>query len=220
MEPDNPLLDDYVLGLAESERPRVCFLPTASGDSEDYIERFLMAFRDRAELSTLTLSRLDRLDARRFLLSQDVVYVGGGSTVNLLARWREHRLDAVLREAWRGGVVLAGISAGAMCWFEGGVTDSFGPLEPLADGLGFLPGSFCPHYDGEPERPQAYRAAISEGLPAGLAVDDGAAAHFLGGALHAAVASRPSASVRRVELRDGRVVEEAMHTAYLGPGAA
>jgi len=216
MEPDNPLLDEYILGLARREHPRVCFLPTASGDSEGYVEQFHSAFSGRAETSELALFRLDGRDLRAFVLNQDVIYVGGGSTVNLLALWRIHGLDAWLEEANAAGVVLAGISAGALCWFEAGVTDSYGPLGALHDGLGLLRGSFCPHYDGEPARPEAYRTAVAEGLPAGLAADDGVAAHFVDGTLRAAVTSRPHATLHRVERCSGRVLETPLPTHHLG----
>ena len=216
MEPDNPLLDDYVLDLARRDHPRVCFVPTASGDSEDYVQRFHEAFAGRAKTSELTLFRLDGRDVRGFLLHQDVIYVGGGSTVNLLALWRAHGLDVLLAEAGEAGVVLAGISAGALCWFEAGVTDSYGPLRPIHDGLGLLPGSFCPHYDGEPGRREAYRSAVADGLPAGLAADDGVAAHFVDGVLHSAVASRSNGTLHRVDRCNGRVLQTALPTRYLG----
>jgi dipeptidase E len=215
-EPENPLLDDYILGLARRQHPRVCFIPTASGDSEGYIERFHGAFSGRAEASELALFRLDGRDLRTFVLNQDVIYVGGGSTVNLLALWRIHGLDLLLKEANQAGVVLAGISAGALCWFEGGVTDSYGPLRPLHDGLGLLRGSFCPHFDTEPERPAAFHAAVGQGLPAGLAASDGAAAHFSDGVLRAAVTSHPQATLRRVEWCNGRILETPLPTRYLG----
>jgi dipeptidase E len=208
MEPRNPRLDDHVLSLARRRRPRVCFVPTASGDSPGYVRRFLRAFpRRRAEASVLSLFRRDARDLEAFVLAQDVVYVGGGSTVNLLAVWRAHGLDAILRRAWRRGTVLAGVSAGALCWFEGGTTDSFGPIAPLRDGLGFLPGTFSPHYDGEADRRPRYHRAVAGGLPAGLACDDGAAVCFEGRRLVGAVASRRDAKAYRVERRGGRVVE-------------
>ena len=216
MEPENPLLDDYVLGLARREHPRVCFVPTASGDSELLVECFGEVFAGRVVPSTLELFRLDGRDLRRFVLEQDVVYVGGGSTVNLLTLWRVHGLDMIFREAVEEGVVLAGVSAGALCWFEGGITDSYGPLRPLRDGLGLLRGSFCPHYDGEPGRPEAYRSAVADGLPAGLAADDGVAAHFVDGRLRAAVSSRPGAGLHRVERCSGRVLQTPLPTRFLG----
>jgi len=175
--------------IAGPARPRICFLPTATGDSADYVVRFYEAFRERAEPSHLELFGRPRRDIRDFLLGQDVVYVGGGNTANMLAIWRVHGVDAVLREAWERGIVLAGISAGSICWFEGGVTDSFGDeLAPLPC-LGFLPGSNCPHYDSEPQRRPTYRRLVDAGeLPPGLAAEDGAGLHFVGAELAEAVA--------------------------------
>jgi peptidase E len=220
MEPRNRRLDDYVLGRCASRRPKVCFLGTASGDSDRYAQRFLRAFpARRAQASVLSLFRRDGTDPAKHLLAQDVIYVGGGNTANMLAVWRLHGVDRALRAAWRAGVVLTGVSAGALCWFEGGTTDSFGGLKPLHDGLGFLPGSFSPHYDGEPGRRPAYHAAVAAGLPtglaAGLACDDGAAVHFVGLRLVAAVASRPGASAYRVERRGRSVVETVLPTRLL-----
>ena len=196
----DPLLDDFVLGLAGPARPRVCFLGTATGDSPQYAVRFYAAFRERAESSHLELFGRPRQDLRDFLLAQDVVYVGGGNTANMLAIWRVHGVDAILREAWKRGIVLAGISAGSICWFEAGVTDSFGDeLAPLRC-LGFLPGSNCPHYDSEPERRPTYRRLVDGGeLPPGLAADDGVALHFAGTELAEAVGERREAGAFRVE---------------------
>ena len=127
MESDNPLLDDYVLSLVGSDKPRICFLPTASGDSDSYIVSFYNAFGgSRAAPTHLSLFRRTIDDLRAFILDQDIVYVGGGNTANLLAIWRVHELDEVLREAWLNGVILCGLSAGSVCWFESGVTDSYG----------------------------------------------------------------------------------------------
>jgi peptidase E len=156
MEPENPLLDEFVLSLARRERPRVCYVGTAGGDSELYAATFYRAFA-ALDCRPADLGLFERrvADLRAFVLDQDVVYVGGGNTASLLAVWRAHGLDAVLAEAWREGVVLCGISAGMNCWFEQSVTDSFDVafLAPLHDGLGLLAGSACPHYDGEERRP-------------------------------------------------------------------
>jgi peptidase E len=208
MEARNPRMDDHILALCGARRPRVCFVPTASGDAATYVARFERAFRRRrARTSVLSLFRRDAGDLAARVLAQDVVYVGGGSTFNLLALWRAHGLDRALAAAWRAGVVLAGVSAGALCWFEGGTTDSFGPFAPLHDGLGLLPGSFSPHYDAESGRRRVHHAAIRDGLPDGWACDDGAALHFVGRRLHAAVASRPGPKAWRIE-RDGPRVRE------------
>jgi len=142
----------------------------------------------------------------------------GGNTANLLALWRVHGLDRLLRDAWASGAILAGISAGMNCWFDASTTDSFGGLGLLADGLGLVPGSACPHYDGESERRPHYHRALLDGFPAGYAVQDGAALHFVGRELVGAVASRPDARAYRVEVRDGQVVEEAIPTRFSARG--
>src|SRR5687767_8451201 len=149
MEPENTLLDDFILSLARRKPARICFIPTASADSANYIVKFYRAFTGRAVPVDLTLfdaPSLPRVPARTadlaaFVAEQDVFYVGGGSTANMLAIWRTHGLDELLRNAWRRGAVMSGISAGMLCWFEGGLTDSFGGIEPLHDGLGLIPGS-------------------------------------------------------------------------------
>jgi peptidase E len=211
-------LDAYTLRLTRKSRPRVCFVPTASGDSVQYVAKFRRAFRGRAEASFLSLFRRDGRDLREFLLSQDVIYVGGGNTANLLAVWRLHGVDAILREAWRRGVVLTGISAGMLCWFESCVTDSFGPLARLDDGMGLLPGSACPHYDGEAERRPTYQRLVGEGMAGGYAADDYAALHFVGRKLHRCVASRPGAGCYRVRRVRGKVEETVLATKLLREG--
>ncbi len=209
MEPENPLLDDYVLGLTGKGRPRVCFLPTASADSDSYTQRFYKAFKKpRAIPSHLGLFKRDRTDLRRFLLGQDVIYVGGGNTANMLAIWRVHGIDKILMEAWKAGIVLCGISAGMICWFESSCTDSFGGLAALRDGLGFISGSACPHYDGEKYRRRTFHRLIHEKkLPAGYAADDGAALSFVGSRLAEVVTSRSDARAYRVDGDEGEAGE-------------
>jgi dipeptidase E len=202
MEPDNPRLDAFVLALARSSPPRVCFVPTASGDSERYVAMFYRAFAALdCTPSDLTLFDRGVDDLEAFVLAQDVVYVGGGNTASMLAVWRAHGLDAILRRAWAEGVVLAGISAGMNCWFEESVTDSFGTcLAPLHDGVGLVAGSCCPHYDGEEQRRPAYRRLVAGGeLRPGWAADDGAALVFAATELAEVVSSRPDAAAYRVE---------------------
>jgi dipeptidase E len=215
MEPENPLLDEYILTLARRPRPRVCFVPTASGDAITYVTSFYRAFA-RLDADPIDLPLFDRGadDLREFVLAQDVVYVGGGNTANLLAVWRLHGLDAILREALDAGAVLCGISAGMNCWFEASTTDSFGPdIAPLHDGLGFIGGSACPHYDGEPQRRPTYRRLVDDGFPPGWAADDSAALRFdARGALVEAVSSRPGAGAYRVE--PGREIP--LDTRFLG----
>ena len=217
-EPDNPLLDRYVLSLARRERPRVCFVATASGDSEGYVARFYRAFAEH-DCRPADLGLFDRRvgDLRRFVLEQDVVYVGGGNTASLLAVWRTHGLDSILREALDAGAVLCGVSAGMNCWFQASTTDSFGPeLAPLHDGLDFVAASACPHYDNEAQRRPLYHRLVADGFPAGYAADEGAALHFdSAGALVEAVASRESARGYRVD-PDGTAAEQPLPTRYLG----
>ncbi|MFH8569900.1 Type 1 glutamine amidotransferase-like domain-containing protein [Streptomyces sp. NPDC017993] len=207
---DDTLIDDHVLATAGRPRPKICFLPTASGDAQGYIEAFHAAFGARdCEPSHLALFRRTEPDLRTFVLAQDIVYVGGGNTANMLAVWRLHGLDAVLREAYEAGVLLCGISAGACCWFESALSDSFGPPAPLSDGLGLLPGSVCPHYDSEPARRPGYRAAVNSGaLPGGWAIDDGAAGVFTDGRPVDVVTRRPGATLRRVSVGEGGAVAE------------
>jgi peptidase E len=217
MEPENPALDRHVLALTGVPRPKVAFVPTASGDADGYVTRFYDAFKPLdCEPSHLGLFRRTIGDLREFVLAQDVVYVGGGNTLNMLSLWRLHGLDAVFREAWERGVVLAGLSAGALCWFEEGVTDSLGPLAPIP-ALGLLPGSLCVHYDGEADRRPTFHALLAEGkLGAGYAADDGAALCFEGTALREVVTSRPAARAYRVELGPEGVVERALPVRFLG----
>ena len=219
MEPDTPLLDDFVLSLARRPAPRVCFVATAGGDSPQYVRDFYRAFAPRdCRPSDLALFERRVSDLRAFVLDQDVIYVGGGSTANLMAVWRTHGLDRILAEAWHAGIVLCGISAGMNCWFRESVTDSFdlGRLAPLKDGMRLIDASACPHYDGEPLRRPTYQRLVREGLPAGYAADDGAALHFAGEVLKEVVSSRPNAAAYRVERRGDEVVEERLTTRYLG----
>lgn len=211
MEPRDPRMDDAILALARKRRPAVCFVPTASGDADTYVRRFQAAFpARRARTCTLSLFRRDGSELREQLLAQDVIYVGGGNTLNMLAVWRLHGVDRLLREAWRRGTVLAGVSAGALCWFESGLTDSFGPaLAPFEGGLGLLPGSACPHYDAEALRRPRYTELVARGdLPAGYAIDDGAGAFFAGRRLARCATTKPGARVWRVAREGRHSVEE------------
>jgi dipeptidase E len=193
----SPRFEDAVLELGGR---RVCFVPTASGDENWQLVRFYESFAGRAEASHVSFNPWPQADLREHVLAQDAVYVSGGNTANALAIWRVHGFDAVLREAWERGVLLCGWSAGMICWFEAGVTDSFGPeLAGMRDGLGLLPGSACPHYDCEERRRPVYRELVADGFPPGYAADDGAALHFVGTELHEVVAVTPDARAYRVE---------------------
>ncbi|WP_409369149.1 Type 1 glutamine amidotransferase-like domain-containing protein [Lysinibacillus sp. 38-6] len=217
MEPENPLLDQYILKQAKKTTPKICFLATASGDSENYISRFYQFFEKQdCQPSHLSLFNPPTRDLERFLLEKDIIYVGGGNTKNLLILWQEWGIDAIVRKAWEQGIVLAGISAGSICWFEEGVTDSYGDgLEPLKC-LGLLKGSNCPHYDGESERRPAYQQLVATNrITPGIATDDGVALHFIDEELSQIVSSRPNAKAYKVN-DDQNITEIELETKYLG----
>ncbi len=215
-------LDRLVLTLTGRAVPRICFLPTASGDPREQATRFYERYAGwPCEPSILSLFHLgrDRIDPVEHLLAQDAIYVGGGSMRNLLAVWREHGVDEAMRAAWERGVVLAGLSAGAMCWFRGGITVS-GGAPAVATGLGLLEGTMSVHLDSEPERLPVYRAAVAAGrLEAGYAAADGAGLLFAGPRLQACLVSRPGARVLRVRRGpNGEVSQQPMPVKLL-PGA-
>ena len=219
MEPTNPLLDQYVLDQTRKRRPRVCFFPHATDDAVRYSHNFFQAFTKlECAPSVLSLFQTPPMpDMADFLLSQDAIYVGGGNTKSMLALWREWGLDAILRQCYEQGVVLAGISAGANCWFDAFITDSATPdLSAMHNGLGFIPGSFCPHYDGEVNRRPTYQRLIADGEVAdGIACDDGAAAHFVDGTLHRIVSSRAKARGYQLRNQNGVADERVLDTDYL-----
>src|SRR6201987_4623223 len=190
MESGNPLLDDHVMALTGVARPRVCFLPTASGDADHYIVRFYRHFAaSRCEPSHISLFRRETsvADPRAHLLAQDLIYVGGGSVISLLGTWRAHGLDSVLREAWQSGVVLCGGAAGSLCWFSAAVSGFLRGASRTVDGLGLMPWSNAVHYGKEPERRAAYHRAVAGGIAPGYGVGDGAALRFVGSELAAVV---------------------------------
>jgi peptidase E len=190
----------FVLGLSGKERPRVCLVPTASAESPDLLVRFYAELSGFAECSHISFFPWPPDGLRELVLSQDALFVSGGNTANMLAIWRAHGFEHVVREAWEQGVVLAGSSAGMICWFEAGVTDSYGPqLDGMRDGLGFLPGSACPHYNGEERRRPVYQELVAAGFPSGIAADDAVGLHFVGTELKEAVAAREGGRAYRVE---------------------
>jgi dipeptidase E len=218
--PPDRAVCEFILRLATErggERPRICILPTASGDTSDLIQSFYQAFGDRpCEPSDVSLFRLGRrpMALRDHLLAQDLIYVGGGSMVNLLAVWEAHDIASILSLAWRQGIVLAGQSAGAMCWFQAGITKSSGkPLE--AAGLGLLGGSLCVHYNNEPERRAAYLEAVEDGMPAGYGLDDYAGLLWEGEDSPSAVTARRGARAYKVSKHDQEVVESPLPARFL-----
>lgn len=200
-ERDNFKLERYILDACGKAKPRVLFVPTASGEDVNYIARFYESYaRFGVALDVLRFFRRTPADLHAFLEPFDIVHVGGGNTRSMLAVWRYWGLDVQLRDALQRGTLLCGSSAGAICWFEAGVTDSVAGELTVAPCLGFSAGSYCPHYDGEVERRPAYRRFVESGaIAAGYACDDGAGLHLIDGALEAVVSARPDACAYRVE---------------------
>lgn len=224
MERDCSPLDDYVLSLTKARRPRVCFLPTASGDADHYVVRFYRRFSALCEASHISMFRRDHGghdvedDLAAHLLAQELIYVGGGNVVSMLGVWRAHGLDDVLRQAWRKGIVLCGPSAGSLCWFEEALSAFHGPPRRVR-GLGLLPYSNCVHYDAEPARRAEYHSLVGDGMRPGFAVEDGVALHFEGTRLRRVVSSRANGSAYHVQRMGERVTESTLEVCYLGSGA-
>jgi peptidase E len=221
MEKEGSLLDDYVLSLTGSPRPRVCFLPTASGDADHYVVRFYRRFSPDCDASHVSLFRRDQGtggvedDLATHLLSQDLIYVGGGNVISMLGAWRAHGLDAILRRAWRRGIVMCGPSAGSLCWFEQALS-AFHGAPRVVRGLGLLPYSNCVHYDAELARREEYHRFVADGMRPGFAVEDGVALHFRGTSLERVVSSRASGSAFLVEPSGKHVRETRLPADDLG----
>lgn len=217
MEPENPLLDAFFFKLTGKPEPKVCFVGTAGGDDTAYIQKFYTAMKDRSvEPSHLSLFKAPLGSLRDYVFAKDLIYVGGGNTRNLLVLWKEWGLDKIFREAYESGIVFGGVSAGSLCWFEQGVTDSIPGSLTALNCLGFLPGSNCVHYDGESERRRSYQSLIKAGMKSGIACDDGVAAYSVDEQIVEFVSSRPHAKAYRVELVDGRPEETLIQPRYLG----
>lgn len=216
MEPEVDLLDRFILSLSEKKDPKVCFIGTGSGDSERYRDNFYSAYKKLpCQPTHLSLFKPPTRDFESFIRDQDIVHVGGGNTKNLLCLWKEWGLDKVLLSAYQSGLILTGMSAGMICWFEECVTDSYGDqLKPL-DGLGILKGSACPHFDGEADREPTYLKLLNERkIKGGLALDDGAGALYLNENLDGCFSSRKTA--RALLFSDGSEAKKMLPTKYLG----
>jgi peptidase E len=218
MEPENPLLDQYILNQCKKKTPKICFIPTASGDQKDYIDDFYTAFGKMECIpSHISFFEANFEDLEKFVLEQDIIYVGGGSTRNMLLIWEDWGFDKVLKKAYENGIILTGLSAGSNCWFEESVTDPLNaPLYKL-NGLGLLKGSHCPHYSEEEKRRPAYQQMIARGqIQEGYAIDDSAAIHFVDGFLYKAVSSVVSSQAYSVVKEIGVIVEKPIETIFLG----
>jgi dipeptidase E len=193
-------------------------IPTATGDNAEYVAKFYAAYA-ALDARPAHLPFFHRTpDVRQLVLEQDVVFVGGGNTKSMLAVWREWGLPEILREASASGVVLGGVSAGAICWFEQGVTDSWAErLRPL-ECMGWLPGSCCPHFEGEVERRPAYHSLMLQGeTQPGYAIEDGVAAHFRNGRLERIVSKREGSRAYYVSADGGKIKEAALTPTLLAP---
>jgi dipeptidase E len=197
----------FLLELAGRKRPRVLYIGTAMAENPEAALRMYDRLAGLADLSRLEFFPWPPEDLSSMVLGSDVVFVEGGNTANMLAIWRVHGVDELLREALDRGVILSGSSAGGICWFESGVTDSFGPQLGAMDCLGFLGGSFCPHWDDEELRKPVYHRLLKDGLAGGYAAEAGVGLHFVDGELREALACDEGSKAYRVELSDGEVVE-------------
>lgn len=219
-DPENLELERYIIRESGAGNPRVAFVPTASGEADHYVASFYAAFL-RLGCRPSVLSFFKRTpDLRSSILNQDIIYVGGGNTKTLLAVWRDWGITEILREAWESGILLTGVSAGAICWFEQGLTDSFADsLRPLSC-LGFLPGSCCPHYDGEAQRRPALHRLLSSGeISPGIAIEDWTGVHFKDRKIHKVIASKPGARAYSMRAVYGSVQEVALPSEFLCPSS-
>jgi len=210
-------LSRYILNQVPAERPRICFLSQGSGEDAFYVANFYRHFLALNALpSDLSLFKPHTADIAGFLLDHDIIYVGGGNTKSLLALWKEWSVDRMLRQAWEQGTLLSGVSAGAICWFEQGLTDSIPGKLIALNCLGFLPGSCSPHFDGESERrPTCHRLIADGGMADGIGIDDGAALHFAGAGPPRVVASRAGATAYRVERTPAGACETTLNASVL-----
>jgi dipeptidase E len=205
----------FLAGLTGKDRPRLLYIGTAMAEDPTSALRVYDSFSGLADVARLEFFPWPPEDLRSLVLGSDLVFVGGGNTANMLAIWRLHGVDELLRQAFEGGSVLAGSSAGGICWFEHGVTDSFGPQLGPMECLGFLAGSFCPHWDDEEFRRPRYHEMLRDGFAAGFAADAGVGLHFVDGELREVVTCDEGSKAYRLELRDGEVVEEPIQARVL-----
>ncbi len=212
--PHNPVLDRYILAQSKKTKPKVCFISTACGDAQDKIDLFYQVYQKLdCEPSHLALYRGPLGSLETFVMEKDVLFIGGGNTRNMLALWREWGLDLIVKKAWESGIVLGGVSAGSICWFEQGVTDSVPGDLTVLKCLGFLKGSNCVLYDGEVNRRPFYQKFVTQHeIQPGLAADDGVGLHYINDTLHKVVSSRPNAKAYQLGFdQQGQFKEEVIH---------
>lgn len=214
----NSLMERYFLQQTGKKKPSICFIPTASGENPNYIIDFYRFFGYLdCKPSHLSLFEPPTSDLESFILEKDAIYIGGGNTKSMLALWKEWKLDQFLKKAWKSGIVLGGVSAGSICWFEEGVTDSIpGDLTALKC-LGFLKGSSCPHYNGEKKRRPSFQKLIkNDEIGNGIAIDDFTALHYINKRLEKVVRSMHKGSAYKVFKKNNEIIEERIESVYIG----
>lgn len=218
MEPENPLLDKYILSSCGKEIPKICFFANAGGDAQDYIDRFYASFDKQKCIPThISLLKPPDGDLEKIILSNDIVFVGGGSTRILMQQWTKFGIDKIMRKAWNKGIVMSGMSAGAIIWFQDGLYNPTDKDLMRIDCLGFLRGSFCPHYDERTELRGSYRELIAKGkIKSGYGVEDFGGLHFIGNDLYNVISSRRSAKAYVVKKSGKTYSETKLETVYLG----
>ena len=207
--PGEGLIEKYILDQSEKDVPNICFIPTATGDNEAYKVNYYSTF-SKLDCSPSHLDFFKRTpDLKELILKQDIIFVGGGNTKSMLAVWKDWGLDVLLKEAYNKGVIMSGVSAGAICWFNQGITDSWSEELKLMDCLGFLGGACCPHYDEEPQRKPALKKFLSDGkINSCYAVDGGCALHIQEEKEFKSIVFSENKNSFFVELKDNEVIEK------------
>ena len=208
--PGEGVIEKYILGQSDKEKPNVCFIPTATGDNEAYKVNYYSTF-SKLNCSPVHLDFFKRTpDLKELIKHQDIIFVGGGNTKSMLAVWKDWGLDLILKEAYERGVIMCGVSAGAICWFEEGVTDSWSEELKVMDCLGFVKGVCCPHYDEEPQRRPSLSKFLKDGVVQSChAVDGGCALHIENEEEYKAVVFAKDKNAYLVDLEKDAVVEKA-----------
>ena len=207
--PNQPIIEKYIIKQSVVENPNICFIPTASAEDKSYIVNFYTAF-NKLNCSPTHINLFQRTPSLRSIINkQNIIYIGGGNTKSMLAVWKEWKLDQLLLKAYNRGAILCGVSAGAICWFEKGVTDSWASNLNVMDCMGFLGGCCCPHYDGEKDRKPSVEKFLNESIiDSCVALEDGSALHYKNGKIYTAVSFFKDTNVYQVTLRNGSINHE------------
>ncbi len=209
-------IEKYIIDQCDKEKPNICFIPTASAEDRSYIVNFYVSFgKFDCSLNHINFfQRTPRLES--IINKQDIIFVGGGNTKSMLAVWKDWKLDKMLLKAYERGAILCGVSAGAICWFEKGVTDSWASNLNVIDCLGFVPETCCPHYDGEKDRKPSVKQFVENGIiDTCYAIDDEAALHYKNGSIYKAINFGHNKSVYKVFNNDESFIEEDIGSASI-----